>query len=88
MKLNYIIYYNILFQFGPNGFTFAINANGYIVFHPKLKVQNDLKDPPNVDFLEVEVETDATVQVTFIVFLPPRNRHLLSIVLEKYFYRK
>ncbi|XP_060595875.1 voltage-dependent calcium channel subunit alpha-2/delta-2-like isoform X2 [Ruditapes philippinarum] len=55
--------YAPLRKFGPNGFTFAINANGYIVFHPKLKVQNDLKDPPNVDFLEVEVETDATVQL-------------------------
>lgn len=51
------------FQFGPNGFPFAINANGYIVFHPNLKIQKELKDPPNVDFLEVEVETEDSIEV-------------------------
>ncbi|XP_053376800.1 voltage-dependent calcium channel subunit alpha-2/delta-2-like [Mercenaria mercenaria] len=50
-------------KFGPNGFPFAINANGYIVFHPNLKVQSDLKDPPNVDFLEVEVESDKNIEL-------------------------
>ncbi|XP_064633764.1 voltage-dependent calcium channel subunit alpha-2/delta-2-like isoform X2 [Lineus longissimus] len=43
-------------KLGPNGYGFSINANGYIVFHPDLKAQKGwLKDPPNVDFLEIEV---------------------------------
>ncbi|KAL4227116.1 hypothetical protein ACF0H5_015089 [Mactra antiquata] len=50
-------------KFGPNGFPFAINANGYIVFHPDLKVKEDIKDPPNVDFLDVEVESKEKEQL-------------------------
>ena len=29
----------LTFQLGPNGYSFAINTNGYIVFHPHLKAQ-------------------------------------------------
>ncbi|ELU15918.1 hypothetical protein CAPTEDRAFT_221382 [Capitella teleta] len=51
-------------QLGPNGYDFAINSNGYIVFHPNLKATNGwLKNPPNVDFLEVEYETEAKVEM-------------------------
>ncbi|XP_064607432.1 voltage-dependent calcium channel subunit alpha-2/delta-2-like [Liolophura sinensis] len=43
----------------PNGYSFAINQNGYIIFHPDLKAQNGwLQDPPNVDFLDLEYETE------------------------------
>ena len=28
-----------MFQLGPNGYAFSINANGYIVFHPNLKAK-------------------------------------------------
>lgn len=46
-------------QLGPTGYAFAINRNGYVVFHPNLKIPKDWnKDPPNVDFLEVEVENE------------------------------
>ncbi|KAK2185405.1 hypothetical protein NP493_238g03014 [Ridgeia piscesae] len=42
-------------KLGPNGYAFAINSNGYIVFHPNLKAKNGwVPSPPNVDFLEVE----------------------------------
>ena len=51
------------FQFGPNGFPFALNSNGYIVFHDGLKPQRGVKDPPNVDFLDVEVESDKKEEV-------------------------
>lgn len=40
---------------GPSGYAFAINNNGYVVFHPNLRAQRGwLADPPNVDLLEVE----------------------------------
>ncbi|XP_052250046.1 voltage-dependent calcium channel subunit alpha-2/delta-2-like isoform X2 [Dreissena polymorpha] len=45
-------------KFGPNGFAFSINSNGFIVFHPKLEVKTDFHDPPDVDFLEVEIESE------------------------------
>lgn len=30
--------FSFAFQLGPNGYSFAINANGYVMFHPKLRV--------------------------------------------------
>ncbi|XP_030828835.1 voltage-dependent calcium channel subunit alpha-2/delta-1 isoform X4 [Strongylocentrotus purpuratus] len=44
---------------GPQAYVFGINSNGYILLHPRLKAElNYLSDPPNVDFLEVEYETE------------------------------
>ncbi|XP_071139285.1 voltage-dependent calcium channel subunit alpha-2/delta-2-like isoform X3 [Mytilus edulis] len=48
--------YTPVWKLGPNGYSFAINANGYVMFHPKLRVHDDFKDPPNMDFLDIEVE--------------------------------
>ncbi|XP_023931087.1 voltage-dependent calcium channel subunit alpha-2/delta-2-like [Lingula anatina] len=51
-------------KLGPNGYAFAMNWNGYTVFHPNLKAQlGYLKDPPNVDFLEVEHENPAKIEL-------------------------
>ncbi|XP_069101674.1 voltage-dependent calcium channel subunit alpha-2/delta-2-like isoform X2 [Argopecten irradians] len=50
-----------VWKLGPNGYTFAINTNGYVIFHPLLKINHYLKDPPNMDFLDLEVEDDMTV---------------------------
>ncbi|XP_041460745.1 voltage-dependent calcium channel subunit alpha-2/delta-2-like isoform X5 [Lytechinus variegatus] len=52
---------------GPQAYVFGVNSNGYILLHPRLKAEeliesilelNYLSDPPNVDFLEVEYETE------------------------------
>ncbi|KAK3595583.1 hypothetical protein CHS0354_009540 [Potamilus streckersoni] len=48
-------------KLGPNGYSFAINSNGYIIFHPGLKIRGNISEPPNVDFLEVEVENERKV---------------------------
>ncbi|XP_070557409.1 voltage-dependent calcium channel subunit alpha-2/delta-2-like [Ptychodera flava] len=41
---------------GPASYAFGINSNGYILIHPRLKGQlGYLIEPPNVDFLEVEL---------------------------------
>ncbi|CAD5119851.1 DgyrCDS8435 [Dimorphilus gyrociliatus] len=46
-------------KLGPNGYAFAINNNGYILFHPDLKAQHGwLSDPPTVDLLEIQIESD------------------------------
>jgi len=34
-----MLYMVIFLQFGPNGFAFAINSNGYIVFHPYMEIE-------------------------------------------------
>ncbi|XP_077987159.1 voltage-dependent calcium channel subunit alpha-2/delta-1-like [Glandiceps talaboti] len=42
---------------GPVSYAFGINSNGYILIHPRLKGQlGYLIEPPNVDFLEVELD--------------------------------
>ncbi|XP_069979919.1 voltage-dependent calcium channel subunit alpha-2/delta-1 isoform X2 [Penaeus vannamei] len=47
---------------GPNGYTFIINHNGFIVMHPRLSPQlSYLLGPPHVDLLDVEEETNETV---------------------------
>merc|ERR1719376_1533467 len=44
---------------GPSGYSFAINNNGLVIFHPRLRTEMGyLKDPPNVDLLDVEYETE------------------------------
>ncbi|CAH1784579.1 unnamed protein product [Owenia fusiformis] len=46
-------------ELGQAGYVFAINGNGYVVFHPNLKAQNGwLEDPPNMDLLEVEYDSE------------------------------
>ncbi|XP_071083223.1 voltage-dependent calcium channel subunit alpha-2/delta-2-like isoform X2 [Haliotis cracherodii] len=45
-------------KLGHNGYSFAINPNGYIIFHPHLKPTKYMRDPPNIDLLEIEVEND------------------------------
>ncbi|KAI8504065.1 Voltage-dependent calcium channel subunit alpha-2/delta-1, partial [Branchiostoma belcheri] len=51
-------------EVGPTGYTFAINPNGYILFHPSLKSQlGYLSEPPNVDFLEVEPDNPSKEEV-------------------------
>ncbi|XP_060063810.1 voltage-dependent calcium channel subunit alpha-2/delta-2-like [Ylistrum balloti] len=52
-----------VWKLGPNGYTFAINTNGYVIFHPLLKINHYLKDPPNMDFLDLEVENDMTIKL-------------------------
>ncbi|XP_076447891.1 voltage-dependent calcium channel subunit alpha-2/delta-2-like [Babylonia areolata] len=44
-------------EIGPVGYAFAINPNGYAVFHPNLKhTGRYMKDPPNIDLMELELE--------------------------------
>lgn len=49
---------------GLSGYMFAVNNNGMIIFHPRLKtVYGYLQDPPGVDLVDVETSlTGAEVQ--------------------------
>ncbi|RWR98956.1 Voltage-dependent calcium channel subunit alpha-2/delta-3-like protein, partial [Dinothrombium tinctorium] len=53
-----IIKYIPAFKLGANGHAFAINNNGYVIFHPDLRPMfQDLVKPyfSSVDMLEVEI---------------------------------
>ncbi|XP_074660412.1 voltage-dependent calcium channel subunit alpha-2/delta-1-like [Tubulanus polymorphus] len=47
-------------KLGPNGYSFVINTNGYLVSHPHLKYDAVDSDsvPPNVDIMDVEIDDE------------------------------
>merc|ERR1712088_1229114 len=48
-------------RLGPLGYTFGINTNGFLIFHPKLRAfANYLEDPAHNDIEDVEVFDDIT----------------------------
>uniref|UniRef100_A0A671Z3Z2 Calcium channel, voltage-dependent, alpha 2/delta subunit 1a n=1 Tax=Sparus aurata TaxID=8175 RepID=A0A671Z3Z2_SPAAU len=52
------------FTFGPNGYYFAIDPNGYVLLHPNLQpLTLEFADPVTLDFLDAELENDIKVQV-------------------------
>ncbi|XP_071526691.1 voltage-dependent calcium channel subunit alpha-2/delta-1-like [Panulirus ornatus] len=49
---------------GPNGYSFIINHNGFLVLHPKLRKQlSYLLGPPHIDLLDVEEDIRETNSV-------------------------
>ncbi|XP_023808264.1 voltage-dependent calcium channel subunit alpha-2/delta-1 isoform X1 [Oryzias latipes] len=52
------------FTFGPNGYYFAIDPNGYVLLHPNLQPMTARFDEPvTLDFLDAELENDIKVQI-------------------------
>uniref|UniRef100_A0A672ISY4 Voltage-dependent calcium channel subunit alpha-2/delta-1-like n=1 Tax=Salarias fasciatus TaxID=181472 RepID=A0A672ISY4_SALFA len=58
------------FTFGPNGYYFAIDPNGYVLLHPNLQPQVALvnhtarfDNPVTLDFLDAELENDIKVEI-------------------------
>uniref|UniRef100_A0A3Q2Q9Q3 Calcium channel, voltage-dependent, alpha 2/delta subunit 1a n=1 Tax=Fundulus heteroclitus TaxID=8078 RepID=A0A3Q2Q9Q3_FUNHE len=49
------------FTFGPNGYYFAIDPNGYVLLHPNLQPLFD--EPVTLDFLDAELENDFKVEI-------------------------
>ena len=51
----------LLFQLGSNGYSFAVNGNGYIVFHPNLKAKVifpiDEKYLVEMDKIKIKIES-------------------------------
>ncbi|KAF6767767.1 hypothetical protein AHF37_06220 [Paragonimus kellicotti] len=55
MSLSFYLFF--LIQLKPLGYVFALNRNGYVVFHPGLKPQvADVEDPPKLDWLDLEFD--------------------------------
>lgn len=52
------------FTFGPNGYYFAIDPNGYVLLHPNLQPQTaKFNEPVTLDFLDAELESDIKVEI-------------------------
>ncbi|KAM3587492.1 uncharacterized protein V6R79_006806 [Siganus canaliculatus] len=52
------------FTFGPNGYYFAIDPNGYVLLHPNLQPMTaKFHEPVTLDFLDAELENDIKVKI-------------------------
>ncbi|KAM9334922.1 voltage-dependent calcium channel subunit alpha-2/delta-1a [Symphorus nematophorus] len=52
------------FTFGPNGYYFAIDPNGYVLLHPNLQpLTAKFHEPVTLDFLDAELENDIKVEI-------------------------
>uniref|UniRef100_H3D0B8 Calcium channel, voltage-dependent, alpha 2/delta subunit 1a n=1 Tax=Tetraodon nigroviridis TaxID=99883 RepID=H3D0B8_TETNG len=52
------------FTFGPNGYYFAIDPNGYVLLHPNLQpLTAKFNEPVTLDFLDAELENDIKVEI-------------------------
>lgn len=52
------------FTFGPNGYYFAIDPNGYVLLHPNLQpLTAKFDEPVTLDFLDAELENEIKVKI-------------------------
>uniref|UniRef100_A0A668AFM6 Calcium channel, voltage-dependent, alpha 2/delta subunit 1a n=1 Tax=Myripristis murdjan TaxID=586833 RepID=A0A668AFM6_9TELE len=52
------------FTFGPNGYYFAIDPNGYVLLHPNLQPSTaKFEKPVTLDFLDAELESETKVEI-------------------------
>ncbi|GLD48404.1 voltage-dependent calcium channel subunit alpha-2/delta-1-like protein, partial [Lates japonicus] len=52
------------FTFGPNGYYFAIDPNGYVLLHPNLQpLTAKFDEPVTLDFLDAEIENEIKVEI-------------------------
>ncbi|XP_017270318.1 voltage-dependent calcium channel subunit alpha-2/delta-1a isoform X2 [Kryptolebias marmoratus] len=52
------------FTFGPNGYYFAIDPNGYVLLHPNLQpLTAKFDEPVTLDFLDAELQNDIKVEI-------------------------
>ncbi|XP_030005492.1 voltage-dependent calcium channel subunit alpha-2/delta-1-like isoform X5 [Sphaeramia orbicularis] len=52
------------FTFGPNGYYFAIDPNGYVLLHPNLQpLTAKFHEPVTLDFLDAEIDNDIKVEM-------------------------
>uniref|UniRef100_A0A4W6CIJ9 Calcium channel, voltage-dependent, alpha 2/delta subunit 2a n=1 Tax=Lates calcarifer TaxID=8187 RepID=A0A4W6CIJ9_LATCA len=64
------------YRLGANGYTFAIDPNGYVLLHPNLRPKIiNFREPVTLDFLDAELEDMRSICVSDFLRLP----HYLSL---------
>ncbi|XP_042900603.1 voltage-dependent calcium channel subunit alpha-2/delta-1 isoform X2 [Parasteatoda tepidariorum] len=82
IALNRWIDFEPSYEIGPAGYSFGINHNGQVVFHPDLKTDFEyIEDPANLDFLDVEIKNPAKEELrNAMIDLKSSKRSLSSLL--------
>lgn len=71
------------FTFGPNGYYFAIDPNGYVLLHPNLQpLTAKFDEPVTLDFLDAEMENDLKVEMRKYMIDGKRGDYTMSTLVK------
>ncbi|KAM4523031.1 voltage-dependent calcium channel subunit alpha-2/delta-1a [Fundulus diaphanus] len=71
------------FTFGPNGYYFAIDPNGYVLLHPNLQpLTAKFDEPVTLDFLDAELENDIKVEIRSKMIDAERGNYSISTLVK------
>uniref|UniRef100_A0A8C5ADD1 Calcium channel, voltage-dependent, alpha 2/delta subunit 1a n=1 Tax=Gadus morhua TaxID=8049 RepID=A0A8C5ADD1_GADMO len=71
------------FTFGPNGYYFAIDPNGYVLLHPNLQPKNPkFQEPVTLDFLDAELEDEVKVEIRQKMIDGETGDHMISTLVK------
>lgn len=71
------------FTFGPNGYYFAIDPNGYVLLHPNLQPGTvQFHEPVTLDFLDAELENEIKVEMRRKMIDGLRGNYTISTLVK------
>uniref|UniRef100_A0AAQ6AFJ4 VWFA domain-containing protein n=1 Tax=Amphiprion ocellaris TaxID=80972 RepID=A0AAQ6AFJ4_AMPOC len=71
------------FTFGPNGYYFAIDPNGYVLLHPNLQPPTaKFHEPVTLDFLDAELENEIKVEIRKNMIDGRRGNYTISTLVK------
>ncbi|XP_063761599.1 voltage-dependent calcium channel subunit alpha-2/delta-1a isoform X2 [Eleginops maclovinus] len=71
------------FTFGPNGYYFAIDPNGYVLLHPNLQpLTAKFHEPVTLDFLDAELENEIKVEIRKKMIDGKTGSHTISTLVK------
>ncbi|KAL6116770.1 cacna2d1 [Pungitius sinensis] len=71
------------FTFGPNGYYFAIDPNGYVLLHPNLvPMTAEFDEPVTLDFLDAELENEIKVKMRKEMIDGLRGNYTISTLVK------
>ncbi|GBM54531.1 Voltage-dependent calcium channel subunit alpha-2/delta-2, partial [Araneus ventricosus] len=83
VSLRKMLDYEPSYEMGPASYSFGINTNGYVVFHPDLKTDFEfIDDPPHLDFLDVEIENPAKVDLRKVMVNSETSKRSLTSLIK------
>ncbi|CAJ1054813.1 voltage-dependent calcium channel subunit alpha-2/delta-1a [Xyrichtys novacula] len=71
------------FTFGPNGYYFAIDPNGYVLLHPNLQPRTaKFHEPVTLDFLDAELENEIKVEIRRRMIDAEKGNYTISTLIK------